>query len=99
MEVRYGMSAKIPYIWDYDIDEDKLKDILSGKLSIGHIDKKWAVIRLLEYAPYHEIIRLIGYKGIIEEWPHVRNHIRSQGRKRGFDFLVGWIRDKHPEKI
>lgn len=59
------MFAKIPYIWDYDIDEDKLKNILSGKLLIGHIDKKRAVIRLLEYAPYHEIIRLIGYRGII----------------------------------
>lgn len=93
------MAAKLSYVWDYDIDEEKFKQILSGKLVIGHLDKKWAIVRLLEYAPYQEIIRLMGYKRIVEEWPGVRNYIRSKSRKRGFDFLVEWIRDKHPEKI
>lgn len=29
------MSKKLAYIWDYDIDEAKLKEILAGKLTIG----------------------------------------------------------------
>ncbi len=93
------MSTKIRYIWDYDIDEDKLKGILSNKMSMGRIDRKWAIIRLLEYAPYHEIIRLIGYREIVREWPEVRKHIRSRNRRRGFDFLVEWLKKKHPDKI
>lgn len=93
------MSGKIAYLWDYDIDEDKLKDILAGKLEMGRINKQWANIRLLEYAPYNDIIKLIGYKEIVKIWPKLRGHIRSDSRKRGFDFLVEWLTNKHLEKI
>ncbi len=93
------MLSKLPYIWDYDIDEDTLKDILSGKVSLGHLDIGWATIRLFEYASYQEIVRLLGYREIVNRWPHVRKHIRAQGRKRGFDFLVEWLKTHHQEKI
>lgn len=94
------MTAKrSPYVWDYDISEDELKDMLAGKLVLAHMDKKWATVRLIEYAPYKEIIQLIGFKGIVEQWEEVRQHIRSQSRKRGLDFLVQWLKEKHPEKI
>lgn len=93
------MSHKLSYIWDYDIDEDKLRDILSGKIAMGRLDKRWALVRLFEYAPYPEIVRLLGYRGIVEQWPESRNHIRSQSRKRGFDFLVERLKKKFPEKI
>lgn len=92
-------TTKLAYIWDYDIDEGKLKDILSGKVVMGRLDKNWAVLRLLEYAPYPEIVRFLGYKGIVDQWPHLRERIRSQSRKRGFDFLVKWLEEKHPEKL
>lgn len=87
------------YMWDYDIDEGKLNDILSGKVVMGRLDKNWAVLRLLEYAPYSEIVRLLGYREIVDQWPHIRDRIRSQSRKRGFDFLVKWLKEKHPEKL
>jgi len=38
------MATKVAYIWDYDIDEEKFKDILSGKLTIGKLDKEWATL-------------------------------------------------------
>ncbi|MCC6544822.1 MAG: hypothetical protein IT392_10030 [Nitrospirae bacterium] len=93
------MSHKLSFIWDYDIDEDKLRDILSGKVTTGKLDKRWALLRLFEYAPYKEIVRLLGYREIVEQWPEVRNRIRSQSRKRGFDFLVERLKNKYPEKI
>lgn len=93
------MSHKLAYIWDYDIDEDKLKDILTGKITMGRLDRRWAVLRLLEYAPYKEIVRLLGYRGIVDQWPEMRSRIRSQSRKRGFDFLVERLKNKFPEKI
>jgi hypothetical protein len=93
------MSRKLAYIWDYDIDEDKLKDILSGKVTIGRLNKAWAVVRLFEYAPYQEVVRLLGYRGIVERWPEIRCRIRSHSRIRGFDFLVERLKNKYPEKI
>lgn len=92
-------TTKLAYVWDYDIDEDSLKEILAGRLVIGRLNKKWAVRRILEYAPYPEIIRLLGYRGISEQWPELRESIRSQARKRGFDFLVEWLKENRPEKL
>jgi hypothetical protein len=89
------MKNRIAYLWDYDIDEEKFKALLSGKLAIGRLDKKWALLRLLEYAPYDEIIRLIGYKELVRCWPELRDHIRSKSRKRGFDFLAEWLTKHH----
>ncbi len=93
------MTSRVAYIWDYDIAEDKFRDILSGKVAIGKLNQEWATLRLFEYAPYQEIVRLLGYRGIVERWPGLRGRVRSQGRKRGFDFLVEWIKNKHPEKL
>ena len=91
------MTSRLPYVWDYDIDADQFQDILAGKLIIGRFDQDWAARRLLEYASYDEIIRLIGFCRLIENWPRWRPLIRSQSRKRGFDFLVSWLPQAHPE--
>jgi hypothetical protein len=45
-------------------------------------------VRLLEYAPDREIIRLLGFAGVGQGWPAWRGRIRSESRKQGFDF--GW---------
>lgn len=94
-----AMPKKLAYLWDYDIDEDGLREILSGKGATGKLDRSWATVRLFEYAPYHEIVRLLGYRGIMERWPELRSRVRSQNRKRGFDFLIEWLKNKYPEKV
>jgi hypothetical protein len=43
--------SKPSYLWDYDLDETKFRNLLDGKISIGRMDSDWAVIHLLEYAP------------------------------------------------
>ena len=85
------------YLWDYDIDEISFRKILDGSLTLGRLDREWAIVRVLEYAPYPEILRLLSFKEIADWWPKVRNRIRSRGRTRGFDFLVEWLPQKHPE--
>lgn len=87
------------YLWDYDITEQDFLQILSGQRSIGRLDQDWAALRLLEYAPYEEIVRLLGFSAIVKNWPRWRSNIRSKSRKRGFDFLVDWLPKKHPELI
>ncbi len=92
-------SRQLPYVWDYDLDLDEFRAILEGRLTKGRLDQDWAACRLLEYAPYEEIIRLLGYKRLVENWPRWRGRIRSRSRMRGFDFLVKWIPEKHPELL
>ncbi|MDO8970356.1 MAG: hypothetical protein Q7U74_06685 [Saprospiraceae bacterium] len=97
--LRRKASMRLAYVWDYDIDEDQFCALLDGKQSLGRLDRDWAAIRLLDYAPYPEIIRLLGFKQLVQGWPRWREHIRSQKRRRGFDFLTAWLPLHHPELV
>lgn len=88
---------KPTYLWDYDIDETQFQNLLDGKITIGRLDADWAALRLLEYAPYPEIVRLLGFRRLIADWPKWRKHIRSNSRRRGLDFLTAWLPVHHPE--
>lgn len=92
-------STRLPFVWDYDLDEDQFRRLLSGTLTIGRLDRTWAAVRLLEYAPYREIVRLMGFRELVRGWPEWRGRIRSESRKRGFDFLVTWLPEHHPELV
>ncbi len=88
---------KPPYLWDYEIEETQFKEILSGNRVMGKFNQDWAARRMLEYAPYKDIIQQIGFSRLVRYWPRWRNGIRSVSRKRGLDFLVQWLLEKHPE--
>jgi hypothetical protein len=92
-------SSRLPYVWDYDLDEDQFRRLLSGEATIGRLDRTWAAVRLLEYAPYREIVRLLGFREVVRGWPEWRGHIRSESRKRGLDFLAAWLPEHHPELV
>jgi len=87
------------YLWDYDLDEATFKDLLAGTRTLGLLNRDWAAVRLLEHAPYPDIIRLLGFRDLIEGWPRWRPKIRSASRRRGFDFLADWLPGKHPELL
>lgn len=87
------------YLWDYDLDEEDFLALLRGQRRFGRLDRDWAAVRLLEYAPYAEIVRLLGFAAIVEGWPRWRRRLRSEGRLRGFDFLVRWLPEHHPELL
>ncbi len=92
-------AGRVSYIWDYDLNQDQFLSILDGKLTFGRLDQDWAAQRLIEYAPYEDIVRLIGFPRLVQNWPRWRKRIRSESRKRGLDFLVEWLTDKHPELL
>ena len=56
-------------------------------------------VRLLEYATYREILQYLSFAEIVEGWPGWRGKIRSESRRRGFDFLVSWLPEHHPELL
>jgi hypothetical protein len=87
------------YLWDYRIDAAQFREILAGRLQIGRLDQQWAAVRLIEYAPYDEIIRLLGWRDFINGWKTWRPLIHSESRRRGIDFLVSWIPLHHPELL
>jgi len=92
-------SKRLWYVWDYEIDEATFQAMLDGEVTLGRLGRDWAALRLLEYAPYREIVRRLGFPVIVQDWSHWRPRIRSEGRQRGFDFLVEWLQDKHPELL
>ena len=91
------MNQRPSWLWDYDISEQDFIEILAGKRVIGRLNQDWAALRLLEYAPYSEIVRLLGFASLVQNWPRWRQRIRSKSRRRGFDFLAAWLPEKHPE--
>ena len=92
-----GAEQRLPYVWDYDIGAAEFLQLLDGELTLGRLDQDWAAARLLEYAPYPEIVRVPGCRRLIAGWPRWRPFIRSPGRRRGFDFLVEWLPKHRPE--
>jgi hypothetical protein len=92
-------SQRLPYLWDYDLDEMRFREILEGRRTLGRLNRDWAARRLLDYAPYEEIIRLIGFKELVENWSRWRSGVRSKSRVRAFDFLVHWLPATHPEVL
>ncbi len=86
------------WLWDCDLDEKEFEAILSGRVQKGRFNQDWAAARLLDYAPYPDILRLLGAKAIKEKWPIWRGRVRSASRRRGLDFLAGYLA-KHPEKL
>jgi hypothetical protein len=35
--------TRLPYVWDYDIDEATFGEILAGRTQLGRLDQDWAV--------------------------------------------------------
>jgi len=52
--------SRLPFVWDYDMTEAEFEAILRGEAQFGRLDRDWAAVRLLEVAPYRDIIRLLG---------------------------------------
>jgi len=92
-------SAGSPYVWDYDLDEGAFMALLEGRQTVGRLVRDWAAVRLLEYASWPEIRRLLSLRDLVAGWPAWRGRIRSQSRRQGVDFLVDWLPRERPDLL
>lgn len=90
------MGERLPWVWDYDISAEEFRAMLAGQLHRGRLGQDWAAVRLIEYAPYEQIVAWLGFAGLAKGWPQWRNKVRSPSRKRGLDFLMQWLVE-HPQ--
>lgn len=94
-----ALAMRARYVWDYDIDEQEFDALLSGKAVVGRLDRAWAAARLIDSAPYEEVVSRIGFAELVRNWPAWRPRVRSSSARRGLDFLVEWLPRNHPELL
>ena len=58
-----------------------------------------AAARLIDSAPYEEVVRRIGFGPLVRHWPEWRSRVRSSSARRGLDFLAEWLPKHHPELL
>jgi hypothetical protein len=88
-----------PLVWDYDIDDATFQALLEGQTTVGRLNQDWAAARLLDYAPWPEIVRRLGFHSLVAGWPTWRRRVRSGSRRRGLDFLVAWLPQHRPDLL
>ena len=92
-------QGRAKYVWDYDLTQEQFDRMLVGEYEDGHLNQDWAAVRLIEWAKYEDMIRLIGFPMLVKNWSRWRSRIRSQQQRESFDFLVGWVPQYHPELL
>ena len=61
-------AARPSFLWDYDLSEGELREILSGSLE----KRRWLVARILEEARLDEVWRYLTPAMVERDLPHLR---------------------------
>jgi hypothetical protein len=88
------MQNRYPWLWDVEMDEAAFAALLRDEQARLPYDQRWAVTRLLEYAPYSEIRRLLPEDVLTRVWPKVAPRLRSQTRRAGMEFVCQWLQKR-----
>lgn len=83
-----------PWLWDADLDHEAFDPTLRGERHDPQRDALWAMRRLIEYAPFSEIKRLLPRELFLREWLRLSARARSDMRRRGMDFFYRWLREQ-----
>jgi len=63
-------SSSRPYfLWDYDLSEDQVKDILRGN---NELEKQWLLSRILESARFNDVWKYTTLAEVREWFPKLR---------------------------
>ena len=82
-------SNRLYFLWDYDLGEEDIRQILKSGNSL---DKGWLITRILEYAKWDDIWRLVTIADIEANFEYLRFR-RSQDRDLWRLALERWCAD------
>lgn len=81
-------AQKPSFLWDYDLSEAQIHEILSGPLET----RKWMVAKILEQALFHEIWQYLTLRDIKRDLPHLR--LKPKTREH-WEFALRTWNQKH----
>jgi len=85
------------FIQEYNLTEAQVKSLLRGEITIGCLSQEWIVRRLVEDAPFDDLVTLVGLDVLVSSWPRWRTWIHRVNRRKGLDFLTAYLRETQPE--
>jgi hypothetical protein len=86
-------AKKYTWLWDTDMGNDRFDEYLT-QADMSSDEAQWAMLRLIDYAPYRRLKRMLPRKRFIEMWPHISRRIRPQSLREGMDFYYSWFVQK-----
>lgn len=92
-------TERYPWLWDVDMDNATFEDVLHGKTDKAGRDRDWAMLRLIEYAPYREVRRLLPLSAFLTRWPVLAGKVRSASRREGMDYFADRIKRRTPVHV
>lgn len=57
------------FLWDYDLTDKKIRDILDGK---NEVEKIWIISRILTYARFEDVWKYLSIKDVVSIFPKLR---------------------------
>jgi hypothetical protein len=88
------MPARYPWLWDTVLENDEFDAVLNDQRRDGSHDVRWAMVRLVDYAPWAEIKRLLPREIFLKLWPEVAPRVRSETRRKGMTFYHEWLQKR-----
>lgn len=80
------MKSKRPYwLWDYDLTEDRVREILVGK---NETEKIWMIGRILSSAHFKDVWRFLSVKDILNIFSKLR--VRPEVKENWRQALTVW---------
>ncbi len=86
------MSA-YPWLWDVEMDGADYDRLLAGDRGnmSPSFSPDWALLRLIEYAPYRELMRRLPRERFMAQWPGLAAKVRSSDRREGMNYVFDWL--------
>jgi hypothetical protein len=75
------------WLWDVAMSNEEFDAILAGQITRGAFDTNWALVRLIEYAPWRELKCRLPRQLFVAHWPAIRNRVRSAACREGMEFV------------
>lgn len=92
-------EERYPWLWDVEMDNATFMAVLRGETSSAGHDCDWALLRLIEYAPFRDILRLLPLDLFLTRWPMLMGRVRSVTRRAGMDYYVEWAQRGKPTHV